>query len=100
MKISIPSVVYGEYVLISSSNGYAFGMCENAEGGYSCEMARGAYTYYIDIYTSDELPSGISQLHPTSTDISAPIYDLSGRRVARPTASGIYIQNGRKFLVK
>ncbi len=30
---------------------------------------------------------------------TAPIYDLSGRKVAHPSA-GIYIQNGKKFVVK
>jgi hypothetical protein len=30
---------------------------------------------------------------------NAPIYDLSGRRVVNPTA-GVYIQNGKKFVVK
>lgn len=100
MTITIPSVAYGEYVLISSSNGYAFGMCENAEGGYSYDMARGAYTYYIDVYTSDDLPDGIGQLRPAADNPDAPVYDLSGRRVSRPTQRGIYIQNGRKFLVK
>ena len=30
----------------------------------------------------------------------APIYDLSGRRVQNTTKGGIYIQNGKKFIVK
>lgn len=30
----------------------------------------------------------------------APIYDLSGRRVVNTAKGGIYIQNGRKFIVK
>lgn len=30
----------------------------------------------------------------------APIYDLSGRRVVKMTKGGIYIQNGKKFIVK
>lgn len=33
-----------------------------------------------------------------STD--APVFDLSGRRVATPTQPGIYIQGGKKFVVK
>jgi hypothetical protein len=32
-------------------------------------------------------------------DANAPIYDLSGRRVKVAT-KGIYIQNGKKFMVK
>ena len=29
-----------------------------------------------------------------------PVYDLSGRRVAQPTRGGIYIRDGKKFIVK
>ena len=31
---------------------------------------------------------------------NAPIYDLSGRRVMNAVKGGLYIQNGRKFIVK
>jgi hypothetical protein len=31
---------------------------------------------------------------------NAPIYDLSGRRVVNAVKGGIYIQNGKKFIVK
>jgi hypothetical protein len=31
---------------------------------------------------------------------NAPIYDLSGRRVLSTVKGGIYIQNGKKFIVK
>ena len=30
----------------------------------------------------------------------APIYDLMGRIVTNPTKRGIYIRNGKKFIVK
>ena len=33
-------------------------------------------------------------------DANAPIYDLSGRRVVNMTNGGVYIQNGKKFIVK
>lgn len=35
-----------------------------------------------------------------SFDANAPIYDLSGRRVMNTVKGGIYIQNGKKFIVK
>ena len=35
-----------------------------------------------------------------STDANAPIYDLTGRRVMNTVKGGIYIQNGKKFIVK
>jgi hypothetical protein len=31
---------------------------------------------------------------------NAPIYDLSGRRVLTTVKGGVYIQNGKKFIVK
>ena len=34
----------------------------------------------------------------TASEAEAPIYDLSGRRVAQPVAGQIYVQNGKKFL--
>ena len=33
-------------------------------------------------------------------NVNAPIYDLSGRRVLSTVKGGIYIQNGKKFIVK
>lgn len=36
----------------------------------------------------------------TVLDANQPLYDLSGRRVVNPTKGGIYIQAGRKFIVK
>ncbi|MBQ2365884.1 MAG: hypothetical protein II293_01860, partial [Bacteroidaceae bacterium] len=33
-------------------------------------------------------------------DSNAPIYDLSGRRVMQTVKGGVYIQNGKKFIVK
>ena len=35
-----------------------------------------------------------------AADANAPIYDLSGRRVMNAVKGGIYIQNGKKFIVK
>ena len=36
----------------------------------------------------------------TSEDANSPIYDLSGRRVMHTVKGGLYIRNGKKFLVK
>jgi len=43
--------------------------------------------------------TGIETLVP-ATDVNAPIYDLSGRRVLSTVKGGVYIQNGKKFIVK
>lgn len=34
----------------------------------------------------------------TANGVNAPIFDLSGRRVATPVKGGVYIQNGKKFI--
>ena len=39
-----------------------------------------------------------SVMGETNTD--APVYDLSGRRVAKTVKGGLYIQNGKKFIVR
>lgn len=36
----------------------------------------------------------------TAEDANSPIYDLSGRRVMHTVKGGLYIRNGKKFLVK
>ena len=44
--------------------------------------------------------TGIRQISEATND-DAPIYDLSGRRVAnKPLPRGIYIRNGKKFVMK
>ncbi len=42
---------------------------------------------------------GIAAPTAAKSSIAAPIYDLAGRKVSHPSA-GIYIQNGKKFVVK
>ncbi len=44
--------------------------------------------------------TAIESVLDNSTDANAPIYDLSGRRVMNTVKGGIYIQNGKKFIVK
>lgn len=54
--------------------------------------------FYIDF---DGTTTSIDELLPaTEAQDNAPIYDLSGRRMQGTLHKGIYIQNGRKFMVK
>ena len=54
--------------------------------------------FYIDF---DGTTTSINELLPaTEAQDNAPIYDLSGRRMQGTLHKGIYIQNGRKFMVK
>ena len=34
------------------------------------------------------------------SDKNAPCYDLSGRRIGQPGKKGLYIQNGKKYIVR
>lgn len=43
--------------------------------------------------------TGINQATINTTEANAPIYDLTGRRVAK-AVKGIYVKNGKKFIVK
>ena len=44
--------------------------------------------------------TAIESVLNNGADANAPIYDLSGRRVVNAVKGGIYIQNGKKFIVK
>lgn len=48
----------------------------------------------------DFTPTGIDTATSAEQSAKAPVYDLSGRRVARPAKGGVYIQGGRKVIVK
>lgn len=45
-------------------------------------------------------PTGITGIEAADSDSNAPLYDITGRRVNGTAKGGIYIQNGRKFIVK
>ena len=56
--------------------------------------------FYIDF---DGTTTGIDTLLPAAAaelDQNAPVYDLSGRRMQGTLRTGIYLQNGHKFMVK
>lgn len=46
----------------------------------------------------DDVTTGISLTEVNGEN--APVYDLSGRRVQRTVKGGLYIQNGKKYIVK
>lgn len=52
----------------------------------------------------DGTETGIEQIVPASDETpviaNAPVYDLSGRRVKQAVRGGVYIQNGKKFILK
>ncbi len=53
------------------------------------------------LFSSDDATNGISTLEAKKLNPNAPVYTISGVRVSKTgLAKGIYIQNGKKFVVK
>ena len=42
--------------------------------------------------------TGVNTVVLGENGVNAPVFDLSGRRVAAPVKGGVYIQNGKKFI--
>lgn len=69
---------------------------------YQIELADGDGTsliYLDNIYFVKDVPSAIDAQRSTFTSQPSTFYDLQGRRVDHPT-QGIYIQNGKKVILK
>lgn len=92
------------YVLANSTEGIGF---YHATEGTTLSKGK-AYLdfsgYPVRAFTlsfGDEGPTtGISSINADGNAENAPIYDLSGRRIAAPFGRGIYIKNGKKYYVK
>ena len=48
---------------------------------------------------SQEVITGISTIEDATTNAGQAVYDLSGRRVSKPSR-GLYIRNGKKFIIR
>lgn len=44
--------------------------------------------------------TGLEAIKTALNDANAPVYDLSGRKVAKAVKGGLYIKNGQRFIVK
>lgn len=69
-------------------------------GANQAYVTNSKYQGAIFLRDSDGLPTGIGQAQQGGLDSQAPVFDLSGRRVAGTVKGGVYIQNGHKFIVK
>lgn len=56
-----------------------------------------AYQIYL---TSVEQPTGVTTINVNDSDNNAPVFDLYGRQMQGTLPAGIYIKNGRKFIVR
>lgn len=49
----------------------------------------------------EPLPDGVEAIQGAEYKVQSPVvYDLSGRHIASPNAKGLYIKNGKKFIVR
>jgi hypothetical protein len=54
-----------------------------------------------DFYSNlDGDPTGINEISRKMSDGRSDIFDMQGRKVQNPTNKGLYIRNGKKFIVK
>ncbi|MCQ2112581.1 MAG: hypothetical protein MJY95_04480 [Bacteroidaceae bacterium] len=104
--IIVPNVQYGEYVVYTTSTGSVCEPCQVGETetehtfGYTKDIGKNVYLYSVGVYTQENLPDAIEHITaPTERVNKNLIFDLSGRRVKNPV-SGIYIKNGKKYLIK
>lgn len=90
------------YILAKGTQGVGFYLLNSDD-----RTIQGGRAYYTAPASSESAAAfifggnatGISTIATAEQTGNASIYDLSGRKVAK-TAKGIYIQNGKKFIVK
>lgn len=91
------------YVLAKMNDNIGFYKANNtkvAAGKAYLPIATGSNAAALNIMFNDDLSAGI--IIPTNglaTDETT-IYNLNGQRMSRPTAKGVYIVNGQKFVIK
>lgn len=91
------------YVLAKMNDNIGFYKANNTKvtaGKAYLPIATGSNAAALNIMFNDDLSAGI--IIPTNglaTDETT-IYNLNGQRMSRPTAKGVYIVNGQKFVIK
>lgn len=95
---TVTSDVYGRSLLLCTNPADASNalflntFCDKVLSGSPTDASR----WYLE--ATSYVPTRVDEL-PSDESAEAPLYDLQGRRVTAPTP-GIYIQGGRKVLVK
>lgn len=89
---------------------YILGKNAEAVGFYKLNgtdrTIKGGRAYYVApsgeaaAFLFNGATTGIDAIKAALNDVNAPIYDLSGRKVANAIKGGVYIKNGKKFIVK
>lgn len=97
--VNVNGTTYGHENIITEGNVIEFGL---SAGIWSFEKYSGTGNIHVaSIEIEPVATEGIQNVVAgPAIDANAPIYDVVGRQVTTPLKKGIYIQNGRKFIVK
>lgn len=100
----------GDYTVDAAVNAYVLGAVDGVAGFYPLSatdrtikqgkayLELDAVLSAVKLYFGGDDATGIETV--VKENANAPIFDLSGRRVVNVAKGGIYIQNGKKFIVK
>ena len=92
------------YVLANSTNGIGFYHATQgttlSQGKAYLDFSGSPVRAFTLSFGDDDVTTGISNIEADGNAEKAPVYDLSGRRIAEPYGRGIYIKNGKKYFVK
>ena len=92
------------YILANSTNGIGFYHATPgttlSQGKAYLDFSGSSVRAFTLSFGDDDVTTGISNINADGNAENAPVYDLSGRRIAEPLGRGIYIKNGKKYFVK
>lgn len=92
------------YVLANSTNGIGFYHATEgttlSQGKAYLDFSGSPVRAFTLSFGDGDVTTGISNIEADGNAEKAPVYDLSGRRIAEPYGRGIYIKNGKKYFVK
>lgn len=88
------------YILANGTSGTAFYPCQDGNLAMNKAYLLGNEGGKAITMNFGNTVTAINGITTNAANAQAPIYDLSGRRVMSAAKSGLYIQNGKKFIVK
>lgn len=103
---SLPSDdgTYANYILNNGSEGMGFYKANNKKVAAGkaylrvSSSAAGAKNFFSFSFMESGGTTGINEVQNTKNN--GELYNLNGMRLSKPTQKGIYIMNGKKFIVK
>ena len=104
---SVNKMIEGEAYVLGNADGVGLYKAQLTDGSFLNNAGK-AYLPASAVSTTAQAlrfnfggnTTAIESVLNNGADANAPIYDLTGRRVVNAVKGGIYIQNGKKFIVK